>query len=87
MAISFDKSVEPIFMLILCMCFQLSLSFEFPDTIESETGKEIFISKLDDDQACVPLKDCPTLSWLKRELPSEKYIAQTDLLLRQCGLP
>jgi len=73
---SYFKSDGPIAIFILCLCFQISLSFEFPDTIESETGKEIFISKLDDDQACVPLKDCPTLSWLKRELPSEKYIAQ-----------
>lgn len=64
---------------ICCFCFKNSSpspTFLFPDTIESETGGEIFISKLNDDQTCIPLQTCPELSWLAREIPPEKYISQ-----------
>ena len=72
---SFVKSVFT-FLLLSFLSSHISLAFLFPDTIESETGEEILISKLYKNQTCIPLKNCRTLSWLKRKLPSTKYISQ-----------
>ena len=72
---SLVKAIFPISISIF-LCPQISLEFLFPDTTESETGEEILIYKLDDDKACIQLKYCPTLSWLKRKLPTTKYVSQ-----------
>ena len=72
---SFVKSILTI-ALVSFSCSNISLAFLFPDTIESETGEEILISKLDEDKTCIPLKNCRSLSWFKRKLPSTGYISQ-----------
>jgi len=72
---SFVKSVFT-FLLLSFLSSHISLAFLFPDTIESETGEEILISKLDGDKTCIPLKNCRSLSWFKRKLPSTGYISQ-----------
>ena len=54
--------------------FQIGLSvatFYFPDAIESGTGVEVFVSKLDDQHVCITFLWCSVLSWIKRKIPSE----------------
>ena len=72
MAKSFLKSVLKKLFLIWFFFIQSLASFKFPETIISETGVEIFVPELDENQSCIPLKDCPPLSWLAREISSEK---------------
>jgi len=79
MAYSFMKFMLTNATLLCCFCLKTSSpspTFLFPDTIESETGGEIFISKLNDDQTCIPLGTCSQLAWLAREIPAERYISQ-----------
>lgn len=87
MAKSFLKSVLKNLFLIWFFFIKSLASFKFPETIISETGVEIFVPELDENQSCIPLKDCPPLSWLAREISSEKLsqmLSSQDIKSKRC---
>ena len=65
------------FVLLFLLSEQFYLSyqspFKFPQTVEKENGDFVLAFNTAQNEGCVPLKDCPTYSWLLEEpnIPNE----------------